>query len=58
VVILTSSDEQRDMIEGYGLGANSYVRKPMDFEEFLVTVEQLKRYWLGVNEAPPEVALG
>jgi two-component system, response regulator len=58
VVILTSSDERRDMIEGYGLGANSYVRKPVDFEEFLVTVEQLKRYWLGVNETPPEPALG
>ena len=58
VVILTSSDESRDMIEGYGLGANSYVRKPVDFEKFLVTVEQLKRYWLGVNETPPEIVQG
>ena len=56
VVILTSSDERRDMIEGYGLGANSYVRKPVDFEEFLLAVDQLKRYWLTLNEAPPEVA--
>ena len=58
VVILTSSREHQDVLDGYGLGANSYVRKPVDFEQFLATVEQLKRYWLGVNEAPPEVALG
>ena len=46
------------LIDGYGLGANSYVRKPVDFEKFLVTVEQLKRYWLGVNETPPEIVQG
>ena len=52
VVILTSSDEHRDMVEGYGLGANSYVRKPVDFEKFLEVVAQLKLYWLNLNESP------
>ncbi|HEV2092207.1 MAG TPA: response regulator [Rubrobacter sp.] len=52
VVILTSSRERRDVLEGYGLGANSYVRKPVDFEQFLEVVGQLKRYWLGLNESP------
>jgi two-component system response regulator len=52
VVILTSSRERRDVLEGYGLGANSYVRKPVDFEQFLKVVEQLKLYWLGINESP------
>lgn len=56
VVILTSSNERQDMLRGYGLGANSYVRKPVDFKEFIGTVEQLKRYWLNLNEAPPEYA--
>jgi two-component system response regulator len=53
VVILTSSKEQQDMLEGYGLGANSYVRKPVNFEQFVSTIEQLKIYWLVLNEAPP-----
>jgi two-component system response regulator len=53
VVILTSSGEQQDMLDGYGYGANSYVRKPINFEQFVRVVEQLKLYWLRLNEAPP-----
>jgi|SRR5579859_7031713 len=53
VVILTSSREEQDLIEGYRLGANSYVRKPVDFGEFLEATRQLGLYWLMLNEAPP-----
>jgi two-component system, response regulator len=52
VVILTSSKEQQDMLNGYGLGANSYVRKPVDFQHFVESVRQLGLYWLVINERP------
>lgn len=53
VVILTSSNEDQDRIAGYGLGANSYVRKPVDFSQFLDAARHLGLYWLVLNEAPP-----
>ena len=53
VVILTSSDEEQDLITGYKLGANSYVRKPVDFVEFTQAAKQLGLYWLLMNRAPP-----
>jgi two-component system response regulator len=58
VVILTSSKEEQDLIEGYRLGANSYVRKPVDFAEFLEATRQLGLYWLVLNEAPPPAGSG
>ncbi len=54
VVILTSSKEEGDMVNGYKLGANSYVRKPVDFTEFVEAARQLGLYWLVVNEPPPQ----
>jgi len=53
VVILTSSDDERDRLKSYQFGANSYVRKPVDFAEFAATVAQLGLYWLATNEPPP-----
>src|SRR6266849_10511145 len=53
VVILTSSDEERDIASGYGLGANSYVRKPVDFAAFSRAVNRLGLYWLVLNQSPP-----
>jgi two-component system response regulator len=53
VVILTSSNEEQDRIAGYGLGANSYVRKPVDFDAFVAAAAQLGLYWLVLNEPPP-----
>ncbi|MGH7443256.1 MAG: response regulator [Longimicrobiales bacterium] len=53
IVILTSSDEDSDLISGYSLGANSYVRKPVDFARFTEAVRQLGLYWLVLNQHPP-----
>jgi len=53
VVILTSSKQEQDLVLGYQLGANSYIQKPMDFDQFQSTIKQLGYYWLLVNQPPP-----
>jgi len=56
VVILTSSKEEKDLVEGYQLGANAYIQKPVDFDQFRQVVKQLGLFWLVVNQPPPPAA--
>jgi two-component system response regulator len=56
VVILSSSKEERDLVNGYGLGANSYIQKPVDFGQFRETVKNVGQYWLLINQPPVPVA--
>jgi two-component system, response regulator len=53
VVVLTSSKEDQDLIRGYKGGANSYIRKPVDYDQFMEYVQELGLYWLKLNEGPP-----
>ncbi len=56
IVILTSSRQEQDLVAGYRLGVNSYIQKPVDFDQFRATVRQLGYYWLLVNQPPPDQA--
>ena len=58
VVILTSSNEERDLVAGYDLGANSFIRKPVDFNEFVEAARHLGMYWLVMNQPPPDARGG
>ena len=53
IVVLTTSNEDQDIINSYELGVNSYIRKPVDFNEFMDAVRELGLYWLVLNETPP-----
>jgi len=56
VVVMTSSRQQRDMVDSYHLGVNSYIQKPINFGEFQEVIRQLGYYWLAINQSPPAVA--
>ena len=56
VVILTSSKQDQDMVQGYRLGGNSYIQKPIDFDQFRTTIKRLGYYWLVANQPPPQPA--
>jgi CheY-like chemotaxis protein len=58
VTVMTSSTEERDMVESYNLGVNSYIRKPVDFEQFREAIKVLGYYWMVVNQPPPRAAFG
>lgn len=58
VVVLTSSKEERDVIDGYKLGVNAYAQKPVDFEQFSETVRQIGMFWMLINQSPPPGAFG
>jgi CheY-like chemotaxis protein len=57
VVILTSSNEQKDLITGYNLGVNAFVQKPVDFEQFNEAIRQIGMFWMLINQAPPRGAI-